>query len=126
MGDLIARLREIPVWMVGAMTPGWQDHGTTAYEAADELTALRERVAELEGAIGIILGGKKSEAGTWMEMVEPLIARFDVAANFGGNAVHNPDGSAALAELIRQMGTRLDASVGVARAILSRPQQGRE
>lgn len=51
MGDLIERLRAIPVWMVGEVTPGWQEHGTTAYEAADELTALRERISILTEAV---------------------------------------------------------------------------
>lgn len=47
MSDLIERLRAIPVWMVGAMTPGWQGHGATAYEAADAIESLRAENARL-------------------------------------------------------------------------------
>lgn len=98
--------------------------GSAAFVDADELTALRTQVSELRadlevacGALETILGGGK--AGTWTELVEPLVARFDVAANFGGNAVHNPDGSAALAELFREMASRLDKSVESATATLN-------
>lgn len=81
-------------------------------EAVDEIEALRV-------ALKSILGGQKSAAGTWSEMVEPLVARFDVAANFGGDAVHNSEGSAAIAELLREMSARLDRSVNAARAALT-------
>lgn len=47
MSDLIERLRAIPVWMVGAMTPGWQGHGATAYEAAAAIESLRAENARL-------------------------------------------------------------------------------
>lgn len=73
----------------------------------------RERDA-LRKAVSNILGGEKSASGTWGDMVEPLVARFDVAANFGGDAVHNAYGSAAIAELLRQMSQRLDRSVEAA------------
>ena len=72
--------------------------------------------AGMREALEVILGNGK--AGTWKECVEPLVARFDVAANFGGDAVHNPDGSRALAELLRSMAERLDLSVERARAAL--------
>lgn len=42
------RLREIPVWMVRDMRPGWQDHGTSAYHGADALERLE---AALEQAV---------------------------------------------------------------------------
>ena len=47
MSDIVERLRAIPVWMVGAMTPGWQNHGTSAYEAADLIESLRAENARL-------------------------------------------------------------------------------
>ena len=47
MDDLVQRLREIPVWMVGEMIPGWQDRGATAYEAADTIETLRAERAAL-------------------------------------------------------------------------------
>lgn len=46
--------------------------------------------------------------GTWLETVEHLIARFDVAAKFDANAVHGPAGSAAISALMRAMADRLD------------------
>jgi hypothetical protein len=36
----VTRLREIPVWMVRDMSPGWQQHGASAYDAADALERL--------------------------------------------------------------------------------------
>lgn len=39
VADLIKRLREIPIWMVRDMRPGWQTQGTAAYQAADLLEA---------------------------------------------------------------------------------------
>lgn len=53
--DIVERLREIPVWMVGTMTPGWQGHGTAAYEAADEIGALRERLVALHEAMADVM-----------------------------------------------------------------------
>lgn len=47
IGALVERLRAIPVWMVGEMTPGWQEHGTTAYEAADTLATLLQSLTDL-------------------------------------------------------------------------------
>ncbi|MGV7119538.1 hypothetical protein [Sphingopyxis sp. 550A] len=47
MSDIVERLRAIPVWMAGAMTPGWQEHGTSAYEAADVIESLRAENARL-------------------------------------------------------------------------------
>lgn len=47
MSDIVDRLRAIPVWMAGAMTPGWQEHGTSAYEAADLIESLRAENARL-------------------------------------------------------------------------------
>ena len=47
MDEIVERLRAIPVWMAGAMTPGWQEHGTSAYEAADLIESLRAENARL-------------------------------------------------------------------------------
>lgn len=35
-----SRLRAIPIWMVGAMTPGWHEQGTSAYQGADAIVRL--------------------------------------------------------------------------------------
>lgn len=51
MGDIVERLKAIPVWMVGMMAPGWQEHGTAAYKAADEIAALRAENARLREAL---------------------------------------------------------------------------
>ena len=51
LDGLIERLRAIPVWMVEAMTPGWQTHGTAAYEATTQLQALAARVKMFEGLL---------------------------------------------------------------------------
>lgn len=45
--DIVERLRAIPVWMVGMIAPGWQEHGTAAYEAADEIERLRRELERL-------------------------------------------------------------------------------
>jgi len=90
-----------------------------------ELEATRaaaERIAELEGALENILGNGDSEK--WMTCVEPLIARFKTSAKFGADAVHNPQGSAAIAELLTSMAGRLDAAVAKANAALQRKEPG--
>jgi len=38
-GSIANRLREIAVWMVRDMMPGWQKHGETAHEAAAMIEA---------------------------------------------------------------------------------------
>ena len=45
--DIVERLKAIPVGMVGMMAPGWQEHGTAAYEAAGEIERLRHEVERL-------------------------------------------------------------------------------
>lgn len=45
---------------------------------------------------------------TWMDMVQPLVQRFEVAAKFDQQAVHNAQGSDAIAKLMKAMAGRLD------------------
>lgn len=40
-----ARLREIPVWMVRDMRPGWQDQGAAAYHGADAIDRLESALS---------------------------------------------------------------------------------
>jgi hypothetical protein len=40
-----ASLREIPVWMVRDMAPGWQDHGASAYHGAEAIERLETALA---------------------------------------------------------------------------------
>lgn len=49
--------------------------------------------------------------GSWNEAVAPLITRFEIAANFGADAVHNGEGARALAELIKSMANILDTEI---------------
>lgn len=44
---------------------------------------------------------------TWAEALAPIIEKLDVAAKFNGNATFNPDGSRALALLLRGMERKL-------------------
>ena len=46
--------------------------------------------------------------GEWSELVKPMVDRCEVAAKFGMNATWNPDGAAALGELIKTMAKTLD------------------
>lgn len=46
-----ARLREIPVWMVRDMRPGWQDHGAAAYYGADAIDRLEKALAHAVEAL---------------------------------------------------------------------------
>lgn len=48
---------------------------------------------------------------TWVELVAPTVARCEVAAKFGMNAVWNADGADALGKLIRTMAEKLDDAV---------------
>ena len=47
----------------------------------------------------------------WSEIAGKVAKRFEVAAQFGFNAVHNPTGAAAVAEILRTMGRKLDLAV---------------
>ena len=64
LDGLIERLRAIPVWMVEAMTPGWQTHGTAAYEAATQLQALADRIERLEAAL-LMIAIPRVGGGQW-------------------------------------------------------------
>lgn len=44
----------------------------------------------------------------WANLVKPMVDRCEVAAKFGMNAVWNPDGAAALGELLKIMAKHLD------------------
>lgn len=83
------------------------------FEAIERMVAaqasLSEKLNAARDALEVLLGSGKS--GSWATCVEPLIARFDVAAQFGGDAVHNAEGSRALAELLRSMAAKLDRAV---------------
>mgnify|MGYP001359785333 CR=1 FL=1 len=45
---------------------------------------------------------------SWLEACKPIIERFEVAAAFNQNAVHNAEGSRAVGKLMRAMAARLD------------------
>ena len=68
--------------------------------------------------------GSGNAAGAWLEAVKPLVARFDIAAKFEADAVHNGTGAAAIAELMRQMAVRLDAAVTASRQALQESDHG--
>lgn len=53
----------------------------------------------------------EARAETWLQLMGPHIRRFEVAAKFGGSAVYNSVGSAAMAELIRKMATIIDEEI---------------
>lgn len=57
--------------------------------------------------------------GEWSEIASVIAKRFELAAHFGGNAVHSPQGSAAIASVIREMGKKLD--LAVARSLVKPP-----
>lgn len=119
-GEAVAeRLRKAACGMLptGAVGPLNDERSFWLALADAALTTDQSQTDRLRAALTVILGSGKE--GTWLALVEPLVARFDVAANFGGDAVHNPEGSAALAELLREMASRLDRSVEAARAALS-------
>lgn len=52
-----------------------------------------------------------ADKGTWMEIVEPLVARCEVAAAFNGQAVWNAEGAAALGKILKGMAMRLDGVI---------------
>jgi hypothetical protein len=75
-----------------------------------ERDAMREALSDMQG------DGKQS--GTWADCVGPLIARFEIAASFGADAVHNGTGAKAIADLMRSMAERLDRACLLARQAL--------
>lgn len=78
----------------------------------------KARIVELEAGLREI-AGNKGTSGTWAEVTEPLVTRFDIAAKFNGDAVHNAEGAMALAELLRSMAAKLDIAASRADALLT-------
>lgn len=74
---------------------------------------------ELAGSLGTIQGSGNAQ-GAWMDSVTPLIARFEIAAKFEADAVHNGKGADALAKLLKSMAERLDTACAAARQSLTR------
>jgi hypothetical protein len=64
----------------------------------------------------------EAERREWSEVVEPLAARFEVAAKFGQSAVWNATGSAAMAKLMRNMARIIDDEIMARRA--AHPSKG--
>jgi hypothetical protein len=92
-----------------------EDFDFATVEAAESISsssgdALREALESLVGH------GRNS--GTWADLVKPLVARFEVAEKLGQEAVHNAEGSAAIAELLREMARKLDLSIATAETAL--------
>lgn len=53
----------------------------------------------------------EAKSGAWLELMEPHIRRFEVAGKFGGSAIYNSVGSAAMAKLIRKMAAIIDEEI---------------
>lgn len=47
----------------------------------------------------------------WSKLVEPMVARCELAAKLGMNATWNPDGAAALGSLLKKMAATLDDEI---------------
>lgn len=63
---------------------------------------------------------------TWTEICAPIIARCELASKIGMNATWNPDGAAALGELIKRMAATLDRDLEAVEAILALGQSQQE
>lgn len=48
--------------------------------------------------------------GDWRRVVQPIIAKCEVGAAFGGRVVFNKDGADALGKLLKEMAEKLDAA----------------
>ncbi len=98
------------------------DYSADAATLREALATIRAREEALavarEGLERLRSAGP--DCGTWTDAVTPLIGRFELAAKFDANAVHNGDGSAALAELLRNMAAALDRCVDTTGATLAR------
>ncbi|WDI31573.1 hypothetical protein PUV54_16600 [Hyphococcus flavus] len=57
-----------------------------------------------------------SEAAKWIDIVRPVLGKFEVAGALGLRTVWNAKGSAAVGKLIREMATKLDRAVEMGRA----------
>ena len=53
---------------------------------------------------------------TWLESVQPLLVKFEVAGALNGVTTFNSDGSKALANLLKTMAIKLDCAVELERA----------
>lgn len=51
------------------------------------------------------------EKATWLEVVGPIVRRFEVASAMNASAVFNADGSKAVASLLKKMATLLDEEI---------------
>lgn len=49
----------------------------------------------------------------WGPAIDPIAARFEVAAAIGGSTVHNSAGSAAMAKILRRMAQIIDSEICV-------------
>lgn len=83
------------------------------HESINEISRLRDGLKE-------IIGNDPVE-DTWEEVVQPFVERFNVAAKFGADAVHNGEGSKAMGELIGDMARRLDSAIIKIRALIQAP-----
>ena len=113
MGDVVERLRSYRSYNPNTD----RDDHPICDEAADRIEALE---AERDGLRATLYGimGNNIDAGTWHDLVKPLVSRFETAAKFKGEAVHNAEGSQAISSLMQSMAERLDRSVRLARAAL--------
>lgn len=48
---------------------------------------------------------------SWHDVIDPIAARFEVAAAFGFDTVHNADSSKAIAKILRDMARIIDAEI---------------
>ena len=62
---------------------------------------------------------EKATRGEWTALVQPLVAKCQVAVNFGNAAVFNKEGAQALGDLLREMADKLDAAIASARLRVS-------
>lgn len=127
--QIVAWLSECSDWMLANDLDMQCPMETDPVDVADAVTALQATVerqateiARLREALTVIRGSGK--AGTWSAVTEPLVGRFDVASKFGGDAVHNAEGSMALAELLRAMASKLDNACVAARQALGEKHDG--
>ena len=51
--------------------------------------------------------------GPWSTIVDPIAARYEVAAFIGGTTVYNAEGSAAMAKILRRMALIIDTEIKI-------------
>lgn len=49
--------------------------------------------------------------GEWSEVMQPIVAKLEVGANFGRETAWNKEGSAAMAKLLRELAEKADAGI---------------